>query len=112
MYMYLSLSLYLSISLFNYLFQLLLARKQKLLSGTRNVVQDQEVRIQLLEREIVMMKQRRQWGDSDENDDESRRRNTEDGLSYTGSSSGTSASSKTVTEMDEETRSDSSSQNV
>jgi hypothetical protein len=94
------------------LFQLLLAQKQKLLSGTRNVVQGQEVRIQLLEREIVMMKQRRQWGDEDENDDESRRRNTEDGLSYTGSSSGTSASSKTVTEMDEVTRSDSSSQNV
>ena len=38
-------------------------RSQKLLSHTRNVVQDQDRRIQALEREILMMRQRARWGD-------------------------------------------------
>ena len=40
-------------------------RSQKLLSRTRNVVQDQDRRIQALEREIHMMRQRARWGDDD-----------------------------------------------
>ena len=39
---------------------------QKLLSQTRNVVRDQDRRIQALEREILMMRQRARWGDGDE----------------------------------------------
>ena len=41
-------------------------RSQKLLSHTRNVVQDQDRRIQALEREILMMRQRARWGDDDD----------------------------------------------
>ena len=41
-------------------------RSQKLLSHTRNVVQDQDLRIQALEREIHMMRQRARWGDDHE----------------------------------------------
>ena len=40
-------------------------RSQKVLSHTRNVVQDQDRRIQALEREILMMRQRARWGDDD-----------------------------------------------
>ena len=39
---------------------------QKLLSQTRNVVRDQDRRIQALEREILMMRQRARWGDDGE----------------------------------------------
>ena len=39
---------------------------QKLLSHTRNVVRDQDRRIQALEREILMMRQRARWGDDGE----------------------------------------------
>ena len=38
---------------------------QKLLSQTRNVVRDQDRRIQALEREILMMRQRARWGDGE-----------------------------------------------
>ena len=38
---------------------------QKLLSQTRNVVRDQDRRIQALEREILMMRQRARWGDDE-----------------------------------------------
>ena len=38
---------------------------QKLLSQTRNVVRDQDRRIQALEREILMMRQRARWGDEE-----------------------------------------------
>ena len=34
-----------------------------MLSHTRNVVHDQDRRIQALERELLMMRQRAQWGD-------------------------------------------------
>ena len=40
--------------------------QKQLLSQTRNVVRDQDRRIQALEREILMMRQRARWGDEGE----------------------------------------------
>ena len=39
--------------------------QKQLLSQTRNVVRDQDRRIQALEREILMMRQRARWGDDE-----------------------------------------------
>ena len=74
-------------------------KNKGLLSRTRNVVEGQEKRIKALEREIVMMRQRSQWGDHEEAaTDKGEISSLSSGETSSSSSGSTSASSKMMEE--------------